>query len=219
MEKINLCGKDCYIVAEHHQVLFAWQKFFDENNITPAVVTLDHHTDTLPSFSKIRAEISDFSFPSNLKIDEAINLLQHDEHIDYALRKNLIKQSIIVAHTQSSKIAHEKITLLSDGFLTDDIPLNSPALRGYFDHALEDDFLTQFQQYFPPEPYILDIDLDYFKTKQSLEPENYSIFKKLAKNAEIITLSREEIWVKLLTFEDNTFNSDYIIEKLSLLLN
>ena len=66
---------------------------------------------------------------------------------------------------------------------------------------------------------ILDIDLDYFKTKRSLEPENYSIFKKLAKNAEIITLSREEIWVKLLTFEDNTFNSDYIIEKLSLLLN
>ena len=219
MEEFNWNGKSCFVVAEHHHVLPVWYNFSQKNNIIPAVVTLDHHTDTLPSFSKIQGKNSNFSLPSNLKIDEITSLLQHDEHIDYALKSNIIKSSIIIAHTNSNIIADDRITLLNDGFLTDDMPLNSPELREYFDRALEDDFLAQFKEYLPQKPYILDIDLDYFKSYRSLEPQRFSIFKKLVNDAEIITLSREEIWVKLLSFEDNNFNSDYIITQLRKLVN
>ena len=214
MEKFNWRNKSCFVVAEHHHVLPIWYSFSQEKNIIPAVVTLDHHTDTLPSFSRVYAQKSDFVIPSNLKIDEITAILQHDEHIDYALKSNIIKSSIIIAHTNSNIIADDRITLLNDGFLSDDMPLNSPELRQYFDKALEDDFLTQFEEFLPDKPYILDIDLDYFKSYKSLNPEKYSIFSKLVDEAEIITLSREEIWVKLLSFEDKNFNSDYIIKRL-----
>ena len=219
MEKIILGGKETFIVAEHHQVLPIWQSFYEQNGIAPAVVTLDHHTDTLPSFSRISTQNSNFKIPSNLKIDEILKFLQHDEHIDYALKSGMVKSSVIIAHTQSEIVADERITLLSDGFLSDEIPLNDPKLITYFDSALEDEFLKQFELFFPQKPYILDIDLDYFKTFRSLEPKNFSIFRRLAENAEIITLSREEIWIKLLTFEDSNFNSNYVIKGLQKLLN
>lgn len=218
MDCIEIGNKKCYVFDEHHQVLMAWNDYFCGTKIAPVVITLDHHTDVLQAFNFQTLNNPDFQIPSNLSINKAIELLHHDEHIDYALQTGIINQSIIIAHTNSNVPRNSKITLLTDNFLTDDIPLNSPILYDYFSAALEDDFLSKFIKTPPNSPYILDIDLDYFKTYNSLTPKNYSIFRRLLKNAQLITISREEIWLNLLSFEKPPINSDFVITQLQKLL-
>ena len=46
-------------------------------------------------------------------------------------------------------------------------------------------------------PYILDIDLDYFNTRQSIAPSNRTVFYELIRRATIITVARESACVKL----------------------
>ncbi|MEI3003883.1 MAG: hypothetical protein V8T87_04585 [Victivallales bacterium] len=40
--------KKVYIVEEHHHVLLPWASEREQLGIAPHVLTLDHHTDTLP---------------------------------------------------------------------------------------------------------------------------------------------------------------------------
>ena len=47
-------------------------------------------------------------------------------------------------------------------------------------------------------PYILDVDCDFFLTAQSLRIQPDSRFSAWVQNAAMITLSRENDWVKLL---------------------
>lgn len=65
-------------------------------------------------------------------------------------------------------------------------------------------------------PYILDIDLDYFTTKNSILPKNINVFSKLVKNAEIITIAKESDCVDLCS--QGNVTSEYLLEKLLLLL-
>ena len=65
-------------------------------------------------------------------------------------------------------------------------------------------------------PYILDIDLDYFTTKNSILPKNINVFSRIVKNAEIITIAKESDCVNLCSQCNVT--SEYLLEKLLLLL-
>lgn len=53
------------------------------------------------------------------------------------------------------------------------------------------------------KPYILDIDLDYFHTLVSTQPKNYSIFRNLVLNAEIITIAQEPVCVDICKSDEN----------------
>ena len=98
----------------------------------------------------------------------------------------------------------------------EDEPLNSNLYREYFDKALEDEHLAEFYDFLPHENYILDIDCDYFKTEKSLNPAKSEIFFELLCNAEMITISLETDWVRLLTFENpSVFTAEHIVGKLA----
>lgn len=80
---------------------------------------------------------------------------------------------------------------------------DQPRSKGYADQALESDFLRRHLEFIEAitqsagvpglfeAPFILDIDLDYFNTRQSIQPANHDIFHELIRRAEIITIARE----------------------------
>ncbi len=195
----------------HHHVLASWAELKED---LPSVITFDHHTDILKSFSKYCANNP---YPPDAGEDLAkdIKLLQHDEHFDYAIKYNIISSALIISHTPAVTEPRKNLQVLYDADFAEDEPLNSEKFRLYADCALEDAFLEQFLPYFPQKNYILDIDCDYFKTEKSLNPAQNSIFRNLMRNARMITFSREADWVRLLTFENmQTFTPEYIIERL-----
>ncbi|MGL5152668.1 MAG: hypothetical protein ACRC7N_19105, partial [Clostridium sp.] len=88
------------------------------------------------------------------------------------------------------------------------------SLMESFDHAIETDFLKEKFEIFNHmcsreissdctinDKYILDIDLDYFHTIKSIKPNNIEFFYNLIKNAEIITIAVESVYVDLLKEE------------------
>ncbi len=105
---------------------------------------------------------------------------------------------------------------------------NNDCEKKHFDQAIESIYLkdklniinkmvpglienNQFTQ-----DYILDIDLDYFHTVNSIHPNNHDIFYNLIKNAKIITIATEPICVELEKYEGEDINS---VSLLTTLLN
>ena len=197
----------------HHHVLRSWAKLKD---FRPKVISFDHHTDILTAFLRY-SEKNNNLLPANAgnNIEYDIELLRHDEHFDYAIKYNIISSAVIISHTPACTVPCENLHVLYDGNFSEDEPLNSEKYRRYFDMALEDSFLEKYLPFMPEKNYILDIDCDYFKTEKALRPEKSEIFRNLVKNADMITVSREDDWVKILTFENPAgFTPDYIIERL-----
>jgi hypothetical protein len=63
--------------------------------------------------------------------------------------------------------------------------------------------------------YVLDIDLDYFHTTKSIQPNDASIFHKLIHGAGAITIAKELGWVANWRNEyDSTLDSQYILQQL-----
>lgn len=203
--------KDIRIHDLHHHVLRSWNILRAK---CPAVISFDHHLDILLAFLRYSAN-NGFPADAGTDLEKDISRLQHDEHFDYALKYNIISKAVIISHTPVVTECPAGLTVLYNGDFAEDEPLNSERFQHYSDMAVEDCFLEQFVSHFPTENYILDIDCDYFKTEKSLNPEKSSIFRKLVQNAEMITISREDDWVRILTFENPSFfTPDHIVEKL-----
>lgn len=64
-------------------------------------------------------------------------------------------------------------------------------------------------------PYILDIDLDYFKGEASVNPADPSLFLKLIRDAAAVTVCRERDWVRLLNLDFGKRQYGYFLEKLT----
>lgn len=196
----------------HHHVIASWQEL--KNNL-PQVVTLDHHTDILPAFMRY-AEKNQYPADAGINLEQDIKRLRHDEHFDYALKYNIISKAFIISQTPAVNAVPNNLQVLYNENFPEDEPLNSNLYREYFDKALEDEHLAEFYDFLPHENYILDIDCDYFKTEKSLNPAKSEIFFELLCNAEMITISLETDWVRLLTFENpSVFTAEHIVEKLA----
>lgn len=195
----------------HHHVLSSW---YELKSDLPQVITLDHHTDILPAFLRY-TENNPLPADCGINPGNDIKFLRHDEHFDYALKYGLISKAVIISQTPAVTAAPANLQVLYNEKFPEDEPLNSEKYRNFFDNALEDSFLEQFQEFLPHENYILDIDCDYFKTEKSLNPAKSEIFSALLQNARMITISLERDWVRLLTFESPAqFTADYIVRRL-----
>jgi hypothetical protein len=62
--------------------------------------------------------------------------------------------------------------------------------------------------------YILDIDLDYFQTKKSINPETTKVFYGLIKNSIAITIAKESSFVESCRLEGEKIDSIYLLELL-----
>lgn len=201
------------VVAEHHQALAEWARYRRELNSAPALLTFDHHTDTLPAFGRAAADeaerrwlVAAFDFRSDASIAEALLRLRHDEHIDLALRGGVVSRSVIIAHADHPGCANEKIRVVCDRSWPElQELLNDPARFGPLaGEVFESGFLRErlSEAEFEPEPgFIFDLDLDYLLVSRALEPADGAVLGGLLRRAGLVTVSLEADWVRLLRAE------------------
>lgn len=203
------------IVDQHHEVLTAWAEYRKELPEAPWALTLDHHTDTLPAFGRIAADESErqariarVDFRDSASVAAAIASLRHDEHLDLALRSGILTRSVVVAHFDNPGCANAQIQVVSDRSWPPLCELlnDSARFRPLADSVLEDSFLEErlAEAGFVPEEhrgFILDVDLDYFLTRRAVKPLHDRMWRRLFASAGLVTLSREEVWQRLLRLE------------------
>lgn len=202
----------------HHQVLVAWARYRSSLAQPPIAVTFDYHTDTLPAFGRAAAdetvrrawlEAVDFRNPAT--VEAAVGRLSHDEHLDLAVKAGIVSRSIVVAHADHPGCADERIQVTADGSWPEmNLLLNDPAaFRPLADRVFEEEWLADrlAAAGFVPEEhagFIFDLDLDYLLTAKALQPRRPGLLHRLLANAGLITLSRENDWLRLLRLDPVT---------------
>lgn len=198
----------------HHEVLTAWENARNTCGEPLQVLSLDFHTDVL---NCLRREIE---LPENAA--EAVKVLHHDEHFDWALRKNIISQAVIIALSPCAvPPEHPMLTVRRSESLPDmETMLNDAEnFRPAAEMVLDDRFLEPLtSDGFPRRPYILDIDCDYILCGKALFPEESAVIRRLAAGAALITLSEENDWVKILKLPGEKLSGSFIAAKLAEIL-
>lgn len=245
--KVKINNKDICIVEEHHHVLEYWTELREILGDLPIVITLDHHTDTRTAFTVKICEDNNYIFPEdweqksykmvsnvNLRnkneLKNMFTLLRNDEHIDFAIKGDIISECFIIAYR--SDIDQGKIHPLEN---TCYIGCNKESHDDdcsiiHWNQAIESILLQHKLSLMNDvksnlvvnniitENYILDIDLDYFHTIQSIHPKDTEVFYKLIRNASMITIATEPFYVnewKNMGHElDDNFNSEYLLNQL-----
>ena len=205
------------------------------------LVTLDHHTDTNPAYLRslfrqvgrnlplmedMRQErIRSIYISSQNSILEALDGLYHDEHIDVAIRTGIFERAFVIQHSHFELLPEwEEQSMIVFPTELDCAHLSDFGRAEYYDLSLEDEFLTRQLDQIPLEfsldqhPYVLDIDLDYFKTRKSMMPAKSHIIKKLIDGAVGVTIAKESEWVQRL-FIGDMMNSGQMLDLLYAQLN
>ena len=222
IQKISL--KNVAVVDKHNEVLKVWADLKRNNkNVKYNLLTFDTHTDFNTGF---RRYISNLIFDKKLncenfneeikkllenikssfnekdKFDNMVDMLSNDEHIDVAIKCNIIKKAFAITWEDRNDLEDRNIYNITEKCCFSNIDK-------YISKGLEDDFLQPhikkigeiLKNNFFEEKYILDIDLDFFQKLSATNPKKKNIFYKLIKNAEIITIALEEDYLK-----DNVLN-------------
>ena len=204
------------VVEEHHQVLPFWAEIAGDGTLD-FILTLDHHTDVLPAFSRLenKPEIN------RSEPEKAVVLLRHDEHIDWALRAGIMKEAIILSHENFTEPAHPAMRVICPELWpeTQAILNSEPAAVSAAEKVLEPEYLQYavFRNDLSKN-YILDIDLDNFLCEKALHPEKPEFFLELANHAKGISISMERDWQRILRLKGETFTSNDILSMLETLI-
>jgi hypothetical protein len=121
-EKIDIGGKDVYIVESHHHVLQSWAEIRRSLSAAPALVTLDHHTDTYEPFLRHRYHathrtpgddegtamaamlpgmIAELRYDDEGSVLDAIGKLYNDEHVRMAIMAGIVSRGFVVNRTRT----------------------------------------------------------------------------------------------------------------------
>lgn len=220
------------VVSQHHEVLRAWCRHRRTVETPPVAVTFDHHTDTLPAFSRAascEAEreswIAEFDWRSDASVEAALRRLRHDEHLDLALRGGVISRSIVIAHSTENVITESlnpRIRVAADATWPElNCLLNHPEeFRPRASRVFESDFLAErfAEAEFHPEDtpgFLFDLDLDYLLTRKALAPTDGTWLRHLLNSAALVTASREEEWLRLLRL-DSELTPEFLLHQLRL---
>ena len=201
----------------HHEVLTHWSSIkCDDPERELFVLTLDHHTDVVEAFRGKR-EVLQEAWKNPASVAEAVRLLKHDEHIDWAVKSGLISGARVLSHVNSTMPASEKIEVRCNSRFPDEITqLNEPAVfRPLADSVLEDDFLLpQLEGIALDGDFILDIDCDNFFSRKSLRPDSHKVFDALVKSCCGVSISKESDYVRILQFSGEKLTGEGIAEYL-----
>ena len=204
------------IVEQHHQVLPFWSETAG-NTPLDFILTLDHHTDILPAFGSLETPpVIDREDPFS-----AVELLRHDEHIDWALKAGIMKRAIILSHENFTEPAHPAMKVICPEIWpgTQEILNSSPEAVAAAEKVLESDYLkTALREEDLSGSYIVDIDLDNFLCAKALLPDDPEFFLVLIRNAKGISISMERDWQKILRLKGETLTSGTILSMLESLI-
>lgn len=196
------------VVDFHHQAIGHWMEFAAAK---PMVISLDHHTDVVESFA--RSEQKGNFVATDWRRN--LTLLHHDEHFHWALMSEVISSAVIVAQENFTAVSHPGIRVVCDpGWPpAEEVFAGTLQAREMAKQSLESDFLRrQLSGIEIPKPYIFDIDLDYILSHSALFSLEGSFLRELVKNAEVVTLSREDEWRKILQIPGDAIATDEVIQ-------
>jgi hypothetical protein len=209
-ENIKINGKEIFICEHHHHVIYHWNKF---KKLKPYLLTFDHHTDTRPAFQNYlyhnrileKFEIEQSILLEKIKINDfdTILKLKNDEHIDASIKSGIFKKALILSDESNSSKPNRIYTINGNEDYKDEPIIVNPRSFDEFDLAIETTNLKnhfrKFELCIPQtkwiDNFILDIDLDYFKTAKSVKPKDVNFFQFLAKKAITITIAKEKTWI------------------------
>ena len=252
MQTVSINNKDIYIVKSHNQVLEAWEPGEKQN-----LFSLDFHTDTRSAFhnyaywrahSEVKAgKVSDHTVRKNELINEKIRMyrdnrmslnqvndnLKHDEHLDFAVRTEIIDTAFILASSTNQSSSNPNVHIVNSSGEYDNhrliefsssLVVSSDSQKVYPEQmahrAIESEVLEEAfsvaesckESFF--DKFILDIDCDYFNTEKSLYPDNKESFEKLVRDSEFITIALEPECVDICCFEGQHLDSRKILKRL-----
>ncbi|MBQ4107026.1 MAG: UPF0489 family protein [Lentisphaeria bacterium] len=207
-------------VADHHQVLEPWAELRRRLPRPPAVLCLDYHTDILSCHARDIPLPADGAWRDRGTVSRAIAGLRHDEHFDWALRSGTISKAVIVSLTApATPPAHPAIEVRHAGTLPEpEVILNRPeSFRKTADGLLHDSFLRPLiaDIDMTRAPWILDIDCDFFLTAAATDFSDDSLFATIARQAALVTLSQETVWVRLLRLPGETITGESLAATLT----
>lgn len=232
MEMQKIEEKEIYKVEKHHHALSGWANYRKRLSSAPRLLSFDYHTDSNPAFTQYLIDkrfalsgfdeeideeekiklISSINFEDDTSIRGAIENLSHDEHIHAALCSKIISSAVVINYQEHGiKDRHGVLCVNAAP------PIKSCDEREACAHALESnniEFLLKkakcFEDFIHNEEsnFILDIDLDYFRSERSLQPRDISIFNKLIQRAGIITIAMERDYCEREKIEGEQITAD-----------
>lgn len=216
------------VVDSHHKALMSWANFRKKLNTAPRLISLDHHTDTSPPFrhyirthqktenflSAQSKHLESIDFTNSKTVASAIEKLRNDEHIVTAIKTNIISSAFILAHNADDTDIdiYKEHKIVCRNISDHDTVLESSTLAKAFQDFNSTLKEADRSQLFT-KPYILDIDLDYFNTFKSIDPEDSNYFKKLIQHAGLISIATEPEYVKSCALEPG-LTSEFLMKHL-----
>ncbi len=169
--------------------------------------------------------LKSINFMNKETVIEAVKKLNNDEHIVAAIKTDIISSALVIAHnaanTDLEVYKEHKIICRT----VNEVLSEKGKLRPDYDSVLEsfliDRSLSSFDKtlreaneelLLSEEPFILDIDLDYFNTFKSIQPKDSTSFKELVRKAKLVTVATEPEYVEKCAV-DSGLDSKYLLDR------
>lgn len=210
--KIN--DKDVYVVDRHQYVMPLWASKSLESNETYELVSIDYHPDTNPPFWQkayfkavnenrdedesyisdiCKAMVSKVDSNNLLSMPSVSDRLNNDEHINTAMSLGYISDYHMINCMDNHIYTSGRHYLLDEKYFS----------------SLKDEMFISIKFQVPKLKFILDIDLDYFLDIKSFflnessdEADDMTVFKRLVKECEFITIARSIKYFNYLKRDD-----------------
>lgn len=249
-----ICGKDVYVVDDHHHALAPWALIRRRLAQAPNLITIDHHTDVHEAFLghahletyesggdawDLAKELVDrIDRQDNQSLLWAIERLRHDEHIDAATLSGILSYAFciqlsdsggnppIIGNTYADPPNHIFVISHDCAIGCTRMPHNDDCVVEHGNMIIESIYLDDQMvrgaemsrcvgiDHLESQPYILDIDLDAFHSRQAIEPADRTTFYRLIRNAVAITVATEAECVDELKFDGETIDADFLLVRL-----
>ena len=211
--------KRVFIVNSHHHVVKEWFRYQRKG---VHLLSFDYHTDFFEAFLRKTFKRSTIScVDRNLYLSKhipcrdvkaAIKDLRNDEHIDFAIKSNIIKKAFVFSRERNSVVGKRVLRVPTKkkridqaeiiSYSEKDHPLATP--DPYTDSKEEviakiitadivlDEVIKTFRECgFNQDNYILDFDCDFIRDKYAMKHGKYQTLQNLINGAKAITIARE----------------------------
>lgn len=168
-------------------------------------------------------------------LERSVDLLKHDEQIDFAIRKGILDFAQVIQYqglqekfSIGEEFPEDRILMIQNFCAvgcskeTHDCSCVIEHSNQAIESILLNDRLLQTKEYltnigkqnYLNKPYILDIDLDYFRTKRSINPEDPTAIYKLIRASAGITIAKESECVLQERLAGEVITSEYLLERI-----
>lgn len=235
-EELEINGKRIFICEHHHHVLKFWSEFKDRK---PYLLTFDHHTDLHRAFQGKLNGIKSFrgittqkewddvqhEFLTELIANNfnSIDNLKHDEHIDAALKLGFLNKVLVYSYDSYQNRPDRVYCINGNENYSGQLVINNSRSYGEDDTVIDSKQLIQNFNLFDLciakedwiDNFILDIDLDFFKTCNSIKPNDISFFKTLIDKSIAVSIAKETLFVNSWQKEyDDKISVKYLLDGL-----